>query len=166
MTEQASTSISGVSIARLTRFTDERGFFVEVARANDWPTEFVQMNHSFSARGVLRGLHYHERQADLWYLLKGRAQVALVDLRDGPSSRAVEVLTIADDDPCAIFIPPGVAHGYLALTDVDLLYWVTEYYDNTDEYGVAWNDPGLAIPWALDDPILSDRDRSNQPLEG
>ena len=161
------TSIPGVSVTRLNQVNDDRGFFAEVARANQWPLDFVQMNHSNSRRGVLRGLHYHQRQADLWYVIRGRAQVALVDLRgEDPSSRSVEVLTVQGDEPCTIYIPPGVAHGYLALTDVDLLYWVTEYYDNTDEHGVAWNDPALAIPWAITDPILSDRDRSNPPLDG
>jgi dTDP-4-dehydrorhamnose 3,5-epimerase-like enzyme len=57
------------------------------------------------------------------------------------------------------------SHGFLALTDVDLVYWVTEYYDNTDEFGVAWSDPGLAVPWKTADPVLSERDSAAPPVD-
>lgn len=158
--------IPGVSIENLSRIPDSRGFFSEVARSSSFETTFVQMNHSHSRVGVLRGLHYHRKQADLWYVMNGEAQIVLADLRDRHVRPAVQTFTSSGDDPCTIYIPPGVAHGYLALTDVDVLYWVTDYYDSTDEYGVAWNDPSLAIAWAVDDPVLSERDRANPFLDG
>ena len=158
--------IPGVSIEHLSRIPDSRGFFSEIARSSSFETTFVQMNHSHSRAGVLRGLHHHRKQADLWYVLNGEAQIVLADLRDRHVQPAVQTFTTSGDDPCTIYIPPGVAHGYLALTDVDVLYWVTDYYDSTDEFGVAWNDPSLAIAWAVDDPVLSERDRANPFLDG
>lgn len=155
--------IEGVTISRLDRHPDARGFFSEIVRfGGDPPVR--QVNHSRSRQGVLRGLHYHLEQADLWYFVRGEAQVALVDLRD--DRRTIATLRAEEGSPCTIYIPPGVAHGFLALTDVDLVYLVTHEYDEADEHGVAWDDPGLAIPWALPDPILSERDRTNPPLGG
>ncbi|HEX2296819.1 MAG TPA: dTDP-4-dehydrorhamnose 3,5-epimerase family protein [Actinomycetota bacterium] len=151
--------IDGVVVTPLERHDDERGFFSEIARF----AGYRQANHSRSRRGVLRGLHYHLEQADLWYVVRGSAQVALVDLRgDEP---LVETITVDEDAPCTIYVPPRVAHGFLALTDVDLVYLVTHEYDASDEHGVAWDDPALAIPWALPDPVLSERDRSNPRLD-
>ena len=158
------TTIPGVQLVPRPPFTDARGRFVEIFRVSEVPETFVQANHSSSKQGVLRGLHYHRRQADLWYVMAGRAQVALVDLRGGSGSPAVETLTMNADDPATLYIPPGVAHGFAALTDVELLYWVTAEYDASDEYGIAWDDPQLAVPWELTDPVLSDRDRSNAAL--
>lgn len=152
-------AIEGVVVTPVARNEDRRGFFTEIARF----TGYRQANHSYSRSGVLRGLHYHERQADLWYVVRGIAQVALVDLRG--SKPTVETLTAGDDGPCTIYVPPRVAHGFLALTDVDLVYLVTDEYDGADEHGLAWDDPALAIPWALPDPILSDRDRNNPRLD-
>lgn len=154
-----------MNLIELKRFSDERGFFSEVGRVSDYLSPLVQMNHSHSKPGVLRGLHYHLRQADLWYLIKGEAQVALADLRDRRSTIVMQTFTLAEGDPHALYIPPEVAHGYLALTEVDLLYWVSEYYDGSDEYGVAWDDPTLAIPWEVNDPILSRRDLANPSLD-
>lgn len=152
--------IEGVVVTPVERHEDGRGFFSEIARFG----EYRQANHSHSRRGVLRGLHYHVEQADLWYVVRGTAQVALADLRgDEP---VVETLTAGESSPCTIYVPPRVAHGFLALTDVDLVYLVTHEYDASDEHGVAWDDPTLAIPWALTNPILSDRDRANPPLDG
>jgi dTDP-4-dehydrorhamnose 3,5-epimerase len=76
----------------------------------------------------------------------------------------VQTLVLDGEEPAVLYIPPGVAHGFLALTDVDLIYWVSEEYDGTDEFGVAWNDPTLAVPWGIDQPILSRRDRENPEL--
>ena len=155
------TAIDGVAVTPVDRHGDERGFFTEIARFGD----YRQANHSHSRRGVLRGLHYHLNQADLWYVVRGTVQVALVDLRDRASKPAVATLTVGDTSPCTVYIPPRVAHGFLAVTDVDLVYLVTQEYDASDEHGLAWDDPALAIPWALPDPILSDRDRNNPRLD-
>lgn len=155
-------AIEGVVVTPVERIDDRRGSFSEIARFG----HFRQANHSHSRRGVLRGLHYHLRQADLWYVVRGTAQVALVDLRSGTTAPPVQTLTVGDPDPCTIYIPPRVAHGFLALTDLDLVYLVTEQYDGSDEHGLAWDDPALAIPWALTDPVLSDADSGNPRLDG
>ncbi|HVL38741.1 MAG TPA: dTDP-4-dehydrorhamnose 3,5-epimerase family protein [Fimbriimonadaceae bacterium] len=152
-------AIQGVVTTPVERRADDRGFFTEILRASQWPDTFVQANHSHSRRGALRGLHYHRQQADLWYVLRGRAQVGLADLR-GSGTPTIDTIVLDADEPATLFIPPGVAHGYLALTDLDLFYWVTKEYDSTDEFGVAWDDPVLSIPWELNDPILSERDAS------
>ena len=152
-------TIPGVVLTPIQRHADERGAFAEIARQDALPKEFVQLNHSRSRQGVLRGLHFHERQADLWYVVSGRAQVALVDLRG--SGRGVDVFEMSGDEPSTLYIPPRVAHGFLALEDLDLVYAVTAYFDSTDEHGVAWDDPDLAIPWAIRAPLVSGRDASN-----
>ena len=132
---------------------------------------FVQSNLSSSAAGVLRGLHYHRRQLDYWTVATGRAFVALVDVRplvagSGPS--VVETRELAADD--WVVIPAGVAHGFLALEPLELVYLVTNEFDGTDELGFAWDDPAVGVPWprvgATSDgrPILSERDRSNPSL--
>lgn len=158
------TSIPDVKLFPRDPHADDRGRFVEIFRVAELPENFVQANHSTSKRGVLRGLHYHRKQADLWYLIAGRAQVALVDLRAGSGMPTVETLVLSSEEPAALYIPAGVAHGFAALSDVELLYFVTTEYDASDEHGLAWNDPQLAIAWELTDPVLSERDRANAPL--
>ena len=158
------TTIPGVEVTALERFSDARGSFTEIARASTSGLDFLQASHSRSAAGVLRGLHFHRVQIDLWYLAAGRARIALVDLRAG--EEGLETMTwIADaGEPTTILIPPGVAHGYLALTDIDMLYLTTTEFEPGDEFGIAWNDPRLAIPWEVSEPLLSDRDRSNAAI--
>jgi dTDP-4-dehydrorhamnose 3,5-epimerase len=156
--------IPGVVAAELEVFSDERGSFAEIARADAFPTTFVQSNHSHSRAGVLRGLHYHQRQADLWYVVRGSVRVALVDLRDRKSPPDVATGLLSADEPVALYVPAGVAHGYLALTDVDVIYWLSQYYDPSDEHGIAWDDPTLQIPWGSESPILSDKDARNREL--
>jgi dTDP-4-dehydrorhamnose 3,5-epimerase len=158
-------TIPGVLIHRPRVFSDPRGRFVEIFRAASMPEQFVQSNHSTSVAGALRGLHYHEHQADLWYLATGRAQVALADLRTGGGTPKVETFVFDGEAPANIYIPSGVAHGYLALTDIELIYWVTSEYDPSDEHGVAWDDPILSVPWQLSgEPLLSGRDAENPRL--
>jgi dTDP-4-dehydrorhamnose 3,5-epimerase len=157
--------IPGATLTSLEPHADERGSFVEIMRAANVPDQYVQANHSRSRAGVLRGLHYHRHQADLWYVVRGRMQVGLADLRKRRSRPATASLVLDSDDPAALYVPPGVAHGFLALTDLDLIYFVTRYFDATDEFGVAWDDPALNIPWENPDPVLSERDRGNSPLQ-
>jgi dTDP-4-dehydrorhamnose 3,5-epimerase len=159
------TGIPGVLLARPQVIEDERGFFAEMFREDAMGARFVQGNHSYSRAGVLRGLHYHAHQADAWYVVRGRARAGLADLRTQTDYPAVVALDLAEDDRAVLFIPPGVAHGFAALTDLDLVYWVTHYFDGADEHGVAWNDRTLAVPWEIEDPILSDRDATAGPLE-
>jgi dTDP-4-dehydrorhamnose 3,5-epimerase len=185
MTEPT-TALSGVRLGRLVRHADNRGSFRELWRDSAFPAlthedtgaspemtpRFVQANLSTSAAGVLRGLHYHRRQLDYWVVVSGRALVALVDVRplaSGSAERApVETHELAADD--WVVIPAGVAHGFLALEPLELLYLVTNEFDNSDELGFAWDDPAVGVPWPRiagtpdGRPILSERDRSNPSL--
>src|SRR5207253_5542646 len=102
--------------------------------------------------------------ADLWYVVSGRARVGLADLRRKRERIPVQTVILDSDAPAALYVPAGVAHGFLAMTDLDLIYFVTEEYDGSDEFGVAWNDPELAVPWGIDARILSPRDRENPEL--
>jgi dTDP-4-dehydrorhamnose 3,5-epimerase len=156
--------IAGVVLSRPEVHSDDRGRLVEMFRASGYPERFVQANHSRSRSNVLRGLHYHRKQADLWYVVSGRVRVGLADLRVREKRSFVETFVLDGEEPAALYIPAGVAHGFLALTDVDLIYYVSEEYDGTDEFGLVWNDPTLAVPWGTDQPILSLRDRQNPEL--
>lgn len=164
-----SSKITGVKFAKLTAFADERGRFLETFRKEWFPErswETFQTNRSDSKAGVLRGLHYHFLQVDYWYCPRGRVRVALADLRPlSLTHRAVETVEIGDDKQMGIFIPVGVAHGFVALTDATLTYIVDNYYTGSDELGVAWNDPYLAIDWGVETPILSGRDQANPTLD-
>jgi dTDP-4-dehydrorhamnose 3,5-epimerase len=181
-----SSALPGVRLGRVVRHADSRGSFRELWRDSAFPAltreetgappgttaRFVQANLSTSAAGVLRGLHYHRRQLDYWTVATGRALVALVDVRpvaSGEAERApVETHELTADD--WVVIPAGVAHGFLALQPLELLYLVTNEFDNSDELGFAWDDPAVGVPWPRIDatpdgrPILSDRDRSNPSL--
>lgn len=157
--------IPGVILLRPEVHGDDRGFFVETLREDALNKTFVQGNHSHSRAGVLRGLHYHARQADAWYVVRGRALAGLADLRTQTDHPAAVALDLTEDDRAVLFIPPGVAHGFAALTDLDLVYWVTHYFDGSDEHGVAWDDPTLAVPWGVSNPILSERDAAAPPLD-
>jgi len=163
-----STRIAGVKLARLTMFADSRGRFVETFRKTWFPErswDAVQGNRSDSKRGVLRGLHYHFRQIDYWYLVSGSIRVGLYDLRQSSPTRGHgQVLDITETDPRGVFVPVGVAHGFLAVEDSTLTYLVDNYYDDTDEFGVAWNDPDIGLDWGIADPVLSPRDLKNPRL--
>ncbi len=165
---EPSRHIVGVKFVHLQVFEDERGRFMETFRKEWFPErswERIQTNRSDSKAGVLRGLHYHFHQVDYWVCPFGRVRVALADLRpDSPTFRRVETVDLGPEHPLGIFIPVGVAHGFVALTDATLLYLVDNYYDGSDEHGVAWDDPDLAIPWQVDAPLLSPRDRANPRL--
>jgi dTDP-4-dehydrorhamnose 3,5-epimerase len=176
-------SIPGVTWGAVVRHADGRGSFGELWRASAFgdldadvagrpDAAFVQANLSTSAAGVLRGLHVHRRQLDHWIVAAGRAFVALVDVRplvaDVAASPLVEVRELGANG--TVTIPAGVAHGFLALEPLELIYLVTNEFDGTDELGFAWDDPVAAVPWphvaGTPDglPILSDRDRSNPSL--
>lgn len=157
--------IPGALVGKPAIHSDERGSFLEIFREDLLGARFVQANHSRSRQGVLRGLHFHTRQADAWYVMDGKAQAMLADLRIRNERPAVASIELSGSDPQVLYIPPGVAHGFLAITDVDLIYWVTHLYTSEDEFGVAWDDPALAAPWKSGSPILSDRDESNPKLD-
>lgn len=163
-----STRVQGVKFVQLQAFGDERGRFLETFRKDWFPErrwEKFQTNVSYSSAGVLRGLHFHYRQVDYWFCVQGTIRVVLADVRpDSPTFRQTEAVEIGEQNPLGIFIPVGVAHGFLALTEAALTYVVDNYYDGTDEHGVAWDDPELAADWGAQAPILSGRDRANPRL--
>jgi dTDP-4-dehydrorhamnose 3,5-epimerase len=161
--------IAGVKFAKLQVLGDNRGRFMETFRKEWFPERswnVVQTNCSYSQANVLRGLHYHRRQVDYWFVPSGMIRVGMADLRrSSPTRNASQTVEIGADNPLGIFIPVGVAHGFLALTQAALTYLVDSYYDGSDEYGVAWNDPGLDLDWGGTDPILSPRDLQNSLLK-
>jgi dTDP-4-dehydrorhamnose 3,5-epimerase len=161
----AELGIPDVEVLELAAHADHRGYFSEIMRASDYALGFVQSNHSYSRSGVLRGLHYHRYQADLWYVVAGSARVGLADLRLGTGKPPSASLVLEGDVPRSLLIPPGVAHGFYAITDVHLIYWVSKYYDATDEHGIAWNEPMIDIDWGTDAPELSERDQNNPSLQ-
>jgi dTDP-4-dehydrorhamnose 3,5-epimerase len=149
--------VDGVRVIPLRRFEDERGWFTELMRESELADTVRQSNLVFSRKGVIRGLHYHERgQCDLFCCLQGMVRVVVLDRESG------ETFTedIGDDNPAAVWIPGHHAHGYEALTDCLFLYHVTQEYDrdDPDENEVPWNDPRVAHLWSTESPILSERD--------
>jgi dTDP-4-dehydrorhamnose 3,5-epimerase len=163
-----SSRIRGVYLVPLRAFSDNRGYFFESFRRTWIPgsREMIQGNVSFSKAGVLRGLHYHLRQADFWLVPSGRVRAALHDLRrSSPTRGQSEVVEIGEHHPVGLYIPKGVAHGFYALADSFMTYLVDEYYDNSDEKGVRWDDRALGIDWRVEGaPIVSGRDRENPAL--
>ncbi len=145
-----SSVIDDVVLVRPDVHGDERGRFVETYRRSWFPDgrEMVQGNRSEKQAGALVGLHFHLHQADYWYALRGRARVVLHDLRLGSATDgATEVIELDGDVDQGIYIPPGVAHGFAALTDILLTYLVDNYYDASDEHGLAWDDPMVGADW-------------------
>ena len=152
--QQACAVIDGLLRIPLRRFEDERGWFVELRRDSALPRPMRQTNLSFSRRGVIRGLHYHERgQDDLFVCVQGTARVVVLDRESG------ETFTedIGDENPVAIYVPGRHAHGYEALTDLLFCYHVTEEYDpaDPDEHGIRWADPRVRHLWSTEhtDPL-------------
>jgi dTDP-4-dehydrorhamnose 3,5-epimerase len=164
---ESSPVIAGVVVVTPDVHADERGVFVETYR-REWFTdgrEMVQGNRSDKKAGAIVGLHFHRHQADYWYVPRGRARVVLHDLRVGsPTEGATLGLDIGDHDHRGVWIPPGVAHGFAALTDLTMTYLVDRYYDPADELGVGWDDPDVGADWGLPadtPPVLSGRDQVN-----
>jgi dTDP-4-dehydrorhamnose 3,5-epimerase len=150
-------------------FGDARGRFIETYR-RAWfalGREMVQGNRADRQAGSVVGLHYHLHQADYWYVPYGRCRVVLHDLRVGsPTDGATLTIDLGarDDgthDHRGVFIPPGVAHGFAALTDMTITYLVDGYYNASDELGVAWDDPAIDADWGVTAPTLSQRDQGN-----
>jgi dTDP-4-dehydrorhamnose 3,5-epimerase len=159
-----SREISGVYVVQPDVHGDDRGRFIETYRRSWFPhgREMLQGNRGDRKAGAVVGLHYHLHQADYWYVPFGTARVVLHDLRDGgPTEGATLHLDLSDQNHLGVFIPPGVAHGFAALTDMTITYLVDGYYNPADELGVAWDDPAIAADWGVTEPILSGRDQAN-----
>jgi dTDP-4-dehydrorhamnose 3,5-epimerase len=149
--------ITGVEVIPLRRFEDERGWFCELRRDSRLPKQTVQTNLSFSRKGVIRGLHYHERgQDDLFACMQGTARVVVLDRETGDTFTE----DIGDDNLVAVYIPGHHAHGFEALTDLLFCYHVTQEYDaaDPDEHEIPWDDPRIKHLWSTQSPILSARD--------
>jgi dTDP-4-dehydrorhamnose 3,5-epimerase len=154
-------------------FRDARGFFLETYNWNRFAElgiheTFVQDNHSRSTRGTLRGLHYQLRhsQAKLCRVIEGEVLDVAVDIRLGsPTFGKWTSVLLSAEKQNQIFIPAGFAHGFAALTDsVQFLYKCSDFYSPGDERGIIWNDPALAIPWPISDPLISEKDAKYRSL--
>ena len=161
--------IDGVYVVQPVVHGDERGIFIETYRREWFPQgrEMIQGNRGNRQAGAIVGLHYHLHQADYWYVPMGSCRVVLHDLRVGsPTDGATQAIDLGQRpdgtfDHRGVFIPPGVAHGFAALTDMTITYLVDGCYDPNDELRVAWDDPEIAADWGVAEPILSARDQAN-----
>ena len=155
-------------------FGDERGFFLETFQVARYEQEagidlpFVQDNHSRSARGVLRGLHFQKTkpQGKLVRVVRGEVYDVAVDIRKGSATFGEwEGVILSEDNKKQFWVPPGFAHGFVVLSDTaDFEYKCTDYYDPSDEGSVLWSDPDLDIPWPIANPVLSAKDESAKRL--
>lgn len=174
LVEKIETSLPGVWELRPKVHSDSRGFFFEsyhAARYKDLGIHetFVQDNHSCSTKGTLRGLHYQlaHPQAKLCRVVEGSALDVVVDIRRGsPHFGKWTSVVLSAEIGNQLFVPAGFAHGFLALAErTQFLYKCSDYYCRTDEHGIIWNDPDLAIAWNLEDPLLSERDTRHPRLQ-
>jgi dTDP-4-dehydrorhamnose 3,5-epimerase len=167
-----STAIPGVLILEPRRFGDDRGFFLEsfnqraFNEATGLDVQFVQDNHSRSAKGVLRGLHYQlppHAQGKLVRVVRGSVFDVAVDMRrDSPTYGQWAGVELSEDNHRQLWIPPGLAHGFLVTSEsADFLYKTTDYYAPEAERGLRWDDPAVGIAWPLNglQPTMAERDR-------
>ncbi len=171
------TPLAGVIEIECRSVADDRGSFYEAWRENAFaeaglPARFVQDNHSRSRKGVLRGLHWQDMTAPLGKLVRctrGAVWDAVVDLRAGSPTFGRwhgATLDAAAAAPLEVWVPPGFAHGFVALAeDAEVQYKVTGYWVREAEGCLAWNDPEVGIRWPVAAPVLNDRDRRGMTLE-
>jgi len=169
------TKIAGVKIIQTKVFGDERGFFLETYEKNRYQKmlntdlEFVQDNHSRSSKGVLRGLHFQTEnpQGKLVRVVRGEVFDVAVDIRpDSPTYGEWEGVILSEENKVQFWIPPGLAHGFVVLTDfADFEYKCTEFYNPKFEKCILWNDPDIDINWPVEAPLLSEKDKSGVRLK-
>ena len=175
MIEVTTTGLAGVLILRPTLHGDDRGFFFESWNAHDFAAAtgvdatFVQDNHSRSTAGVLRGLHYQlapHAQGKLVRAIIGAAYDVAVDIRrSSPTFGSWTGVELTADNKLQLWIPPGFAHGFVALTDAELLYKTTALYHGDSDRSLRWDDPDIGIEWPVDGtPILSAKDQAAPSL--
>jgi len=171
--QKIATALPGVWELRPDIFRDARGFFMESYNQAKFAAagvtdQFVQDNHSCSAKGTLRGLHYqlHRAQAKLCRVVEGEALDVAVDIRVGsPTFGTWTSVVLSAEAQNQIYIPRGFAHGFLALTErVQFLYKCSEFYDARDEHTILWSDPEIGIAWNIAAPLVSDKDRKAPTL--
>lgn len=167
------TEIPGVLLIEPRVFRDERGFFLETFReaelvAAGVAPNLVQDNHSRSTKGTIRALHFQisPGQPKLVRCARGSVFDVVVDLRrSSPTFKRSYCIDLSDENHLQLYIPVGLAHGFCVTSDVaDFVYRCGSYYDPATERGIAWDDPELAIPWPVERPVLSARDRANPTL--
>lgn len=172
--EFESTSIDEVQLIKPKVFSDQRGFFAEMYRSDQFMKagigqEFVQDNISKSNRGILRGLHYQieNQQAKLVFCPYGKIFDVAVDLRIGsPTYGKYVSAELGEENQHLLYIPEGFAHGFCVLSKEALfLYKCSDYYNPDGERGIAWNDPQISIDWPLNEPVISDKDSNLPNLE-
>jgi len=169
------TTIPDVLILEPKVFGDARGFFFEsfnqaaFNRVTGLNLQFVQDNHSRSAKGVLRGLHYQiqQPQGKLVRVVRGSVFDVAVDIRkSSPNFGQWVGVELSEENQCQLWVPPGFAHGFLVLSEsADFLYKTTDYYAPEFERSIAWNDPAIGIQWPIDEePQLSVKDKAGMLL--
>ena len=167
------THLSGLILLEPVAHADARGFFLETFhegryRALGIDVPFVQDNHSRSQRHTLRGLHFQTEpgQAKLVRCARGAIRDVVVDIRRSSTTFGHhEVFDLDDVTHHQLYIPVGFAHGFVVQSDVaDVVYKVSSLYSPTSEAGIAWDDPALDIPWGVEHPTVSTRDRTNPRL--
>lgn len=167
------TDLAGVLVIEPVVYRDARGYFLETFNAARYAkagitAPFVQDNHSSSVARTLRGLHLQRRspQGKLIRVIEGEIWDVAVDVREGSPTFgrwAAEVLSAENFKQ--LYVPEGCAHGFCVLSDrAQVEYKCTALYDPADEIGIAFDDPDLAIPWPVEEPILSERDRRHSTL--
>jgi dTDP-4-dehydrorhamnose 3,5-epimerase len=168
------TRIEGLVLIEPTVIRDDRGFFFETFRASEYAdlgvdVDFVQDNHSRSARGTVRALHFQLQpgQAKLVRAARGAVWDVAVDLRrDSPTYGQYEAFELTDENARQVFVPVGFAHGFCVTSETaDVTYKVSSYYHGATERGVAFDDPAIGIAWPIEEPLVSERDRTNPRLE-
>jgi dTDP-4-dehydrorhamnose 3,5-epimerase len=169
MPRRLETKLDGVVLLEPEVHGDDRGFMVETFRRDDWAglgidVEFIQHNHSRSAKGTVRGIHFQTEpgQAKLVRCPRGEIFDVAVDLRrDSPTFGQWEGHVLDDKDHRQLFVPVGFGHGFAVLSEVaDFTYLLSSTYDPATESGVAWDDPDVGVEWPVSDPLLSERDKT------
>lgn len=173
--EYKKTEIAGVFIIEPRVFSDARGYFMESWKEAEFnehvgPVKFIQDNESKSSYGVLRGLHYQKgvwSQAKLVRVIKGRVLDVAVDIRKSSPTFGQHVMVeLSEDNKRQFFIPRGFAHGFLVLSEEAIFtYKVDNPYMPSEEAGIRWNDPALAIEWPIDPAAVQTSEKDlKQPL--
>jgi len=167
------TVIKDLIVVRPEVFEDERGFFTEVYRKDQFeqlglPGNFVQLNHSASVKDVVRGLHFQwaPPMGKLMRVTRGKAFLVAVDIRKGsPTLGKWFGLEASAENKTQVWAPAGCARGFCVLSDyAEIQYLCTGIYNKNAESGILWNDPEINIDWPADIPILSEKDKNAQTL--
>ena len=166
--EYFDTPIAGLKLIKPAVFSDQRGYFTESYNQSDFSAlgindKFVQDNRSMSAKGAIRGMHFQKppfAQAKLVLVISGSVLDVIIDIRKNSETYGKHyAVEISAENFLQLYIPEGFAHGFLTLADNTVfVYKCSNYYNKQSEDGLLWNDPTLAIPWGISEPLLSEKD--------